>query len=68
MIKDYQRLWIIYDSNTKSDFIPNEEEHQEFVRAVKASKYTDVTKLILDSEKLLQDTLSMDGQAVAEAV
>lgn len=38
------------------------------MRAVKASKYTDVTKLILDSEKLLQDTLSMDGQAVAEAV
>lgn len=60
--------YLAYDANTKTVSIPNEEVRQEFVRAVKSSKYTDVAKIILDSEKLLQDTLNMDEKAVAKAI
>lgn len=55
--------YLAYDSDTKSVSIPNEEVRQEFVRAVKSGKYTDVAKMILDSEKLLQNTLSMNEEA-----
>lgn len=57
--------YLAYDSDTKSVSIPNEEVRQEFVRAIKSSKYTDVARIILDSEKLLQNTLSMNEDAVA---
>lgn len=60
--------YLAYDANTESVFIPNEEVQQEFVRAVKSSKYTEVAKLIQDSEKLLRDTWNMDGEAVAAAI
>lgn len=57
--------YLAYDSDAKSVSIPNEEVRLEFVRAIKSGKYTDVARLILDSEKLLQDTLSMNEDAVA---
>lgn len=60
--------YLAYDSDTKSVFIPNEEVRQEFIRAVKGSKYTDVAKIILDSEKIMQDTLNMDENAVAKRI
>lgn len=60
--------YLAYDSEAKSVFIPNEEVRQEFVRTIKAGKYTDVAKIILDSEKLIQDTLNMDEKAVAKEI
>lgn len=36
--------------STKRVFIPNEEVRQEFIRAIKASKYTEVAKLILNAK------------------
>ncbi len=60
--------YLAYDSDTKSVFIPNEEVRQEFVRAVKGSKYRDVAKIILDSEKIIKDTLNMDEDAVAKEI
>ncbi len=60
--------YLAYDPSKKRVFIPNEEIRQEFVRAVKGSRYTEVAKLIRSSEKLLEDTLNGDGDAVAERI
>lgn len=60
--------YLAYDSGSKSVWIPNEEVRGEFVRAVKSSKYADVAKLILESEALLRDTLSMNEDAVAKGI
>lgn len=60
--------YLAYDSKTKSVFIPNEEVRQEFIRAVKAGKHKESVKLILQSDRLLQDTLSMNEDAVARAI
>lgn len=60
--------YLSYNSDTKSVAVPNEEVKQEFIHTVKSSKYTDVAKIVLDSEKLLQYTLDMDEEAVAETV
>lgn len=38
--------YLAYNASTKTVFIPNEEIHQEFVRAVKASKYTEIANII----------------------
>ena len=60
--------YLAYDLATKSVFIPNEEVRQEFIRAVKASRHTEVAKMILASDQLLRDTLSMNDDQVAKAI
>jgi hypothetical protein len=60
--------YLAYDAQTKSVRIPNEEVRREFVRALKTSKHTESVKLILDSDKLLQNTLSFNEEAVAKAI
>ena len=50
--------YLAYDASNKSVFIPNEEVRQEFIRAVKTSRHTETAKLILSSDKLLENTLS----------
>ena len=60
--------YLAYDRETESVSIPNEEVRQEFMRAVKSSKYTDIVKLIMDSEKLLQDTFAMNEESVSTAI
>lgn len=60
--------YLAYDLSNKSVYIPNEEISQEFIRAIKASKYTDIAGMILDSEKLLNDTLNMDEISVAKSI
>lgn len=57
--------YLAYDRETESVSIPNEEVRQEFMRAVKSSKYTDVVKLIMDSEKLLHNTLERNEEEVS---
>ena len=60
--------YLSYDESQKAVFIPNEEIRQEFVRAVKNGKHTELAELIADSDRLLQDTLEMNSEKVAQAV
>ena len=63
-----QKQGEIYDAKEKTVFIPNEEVRQEFVRAVKAGKHTEIAKLVSASDRLLQDTLNMNAEKVAAAI
>lgn len=60
--------YLSYDSVDRCVSIPNEEVRQEFIRVIKTGKYSEVAKLILESERLLRDTLSMDEEKVANAI
>lgn len=60
--------YLAYDSDTKSVRIPNEEVREEFIRALTAGKHTEIARLIHNSEHLLEATLNMDEDAVAEAI
>jgi hypothetical protein len=60
--------YLAYDADEKTVYIPNEEVRQEFMRAVKNGKHKEVAKLIKTSDRLLQATLRMDGEIVAEAI
>lgn len=57
-----------YDAQEKSVFIPNQEVHQEFIRAVKSGKHREIAKLIRASDELLRDTLAGNEERVAEAI
>lgn len=60
--------YLAYDSKEKTVFIPNEEVRQEFIRAVVTGKHKEAARLILTSDKLLQDTLSMNNEEVAAVI
>lgn len=60
--------YLAYDASEKKVFIPNKEVHQEFMRAVKAGKHREIAQMIINSDKLLEDTLDMDAEAVALAI
>lgn len=60
--------YLDYDSGVKSVYIPNEEVRQEFVRAVSMGKHREIAKLIRSLEHLLEATLHMDEDVVAEAM
>jgi hypothetical protein len=48
--------------------VPNEEVRGELRRAVGRSRHDGVARVIRDSIRLVEDVLSLDGQAVAAAV
>lgn len=60
--------YLAYEADTKSVYIPNKEIRQEFIRAVKYGRHRELAELISTSDKLLQDTLRMDGEKVVKAV
>lgn len=60
--------YLAYDSEEEAVFIPNEEINQEFILAVTTGKHTELAKLIMKSENLLEQTLNMDEEAVATAI
>lgn len=60
--------YLAYNERKKQAFIPNEEIRSEFVEAVEDNSWSEFMDLQMQSEKLLQATLSMDCTAVAEAV
>lgn len=57
--------YLVYNENTQTVSIPNEEVRRELVRAVTKCKHKEVAKLIQTSDQLLQATLRMDEEAVA---
>ena len=60
--------YLAYDAGAKEVFIPNEEVRQEFVRAVTAGRHREVARLIRESDRLLEQTLNQDEEAVAAAI
>ena len=60
--------YLAYDADTRRVSIPNEEIRQEFIRAVSAGRHREIAKLIRNSDILLEQTLSMDEEAVAAAI
>lgn len=58
--------YLAYDIESKEVFIPNEEVREEFIRAVKHGKRKELVEIILQSDKLLDATLKMDADSVAD--
>ncbi|MBR5337930.1 MAG: AAA family ATPase [Lachnospiraceae bacterium] len=58
--------YLVYDDEHQTVRIPNKEVLQEFERSVRNGKHTETMKLVMGAEQLLQDTINMDGEAVAE--
>ena len=57
-----------YDQKNQTAFIPNEEIRQEFVTAIKRRKWNELIEFQRKSEKLLEATLDMDQETVAEEI
>jgi hypothetical protein len=60
--------YLAYDIQTKEAFIPNFEVREEFVNAMKGSRWSEIIKSIRSSEELLEATLRMDADAVATGI
>lgn len=60
--------YLTFDKKTSKVFIPNREIEQEFIRAVKVGGWDGLVQSLNRSQKLLNDTWNLDGEAVAEAV
>ena len=58
--------YLSYDESCSEVFIPNEEVRQELVKACDDSKWNDFMAFQLDSEKILDATLNLDGKEVAK--
>lgn len=57
-----------FDSREKEVFIPNKEIMEEFETAMSVRGWSEVMRVIKASEKLLEDTLSCNAEAVAEGL
>ena len=55
-----------YDQTTESAFIPNEEIRQELTKATKRKKWNELLEFEKKSFALLEATLDMDEETVAE--
>lgn len=60
--------YLSYDRQTKTARIPNYEVRAEFERAIRDSNWTHLAQVIHNSDKLLQDTLAGNADAVGAAV
>ncbi|MBQ3753732.1 MAG: AAA family ATPase [Prevotella sp.] len=60
--------YLSYDRVKKECYIPNLEVSYEMESAVKSNNWAGVVTALQDSEKLLQDTLDGDEEAVARAI
>ena len=57
-----------YDQNKKMAFVPNEEIRQELTAAVESTKWNEFLSFQQESEELLDATLDMDSDTVAEKI
>ena len=57
-----------YNQDRKTAFVPNEEIRQELTIAVESKKWNEMTALLQESDSLLEATLDMDAEAVAEEI
>lgn len=57
-----------YDQKQKMAFVPNEEIRQELIRATRRKKWNELVVFQQESERLLDQTLAMDGDAVTNGI
>ncbi len=57
-----------YNQNSKTAFVPNEEIRQELTVAVESNKWNEMSVFLQESENLLDATLNMDSEQVAERI
>ena len=60
--------YLSYDQRSRTAFIPNEEIRQELTAATKRKKWNELLTFQQESEELLDATLNMDEEAVAEGM
>lgn len=60
--------YLSYDNTNKTAFIPNEEIRSELIEAVEENQWNELTTLQIKSEELLEATLDMDCEAVADII
>ena len=60
--------YLSYDQRSRTAFIPNEEIRQELTAATKRKKWNEFMTFRQESEELLDATLNMDEEAVAEGM
>lgn len=60
--------YLAYNSKKETVYIPNREVKEEFIAAVSTGKHTEAAKLIQNSDRLLEATLSMDEEKVASII
>lgn len=58
--------YLAYDIDTEEVFIPNEEIRREFIRAIREGKRPELAKAVKISDKLLEATLQLKEDSVAE--
>lgn len=57
-----------YNQVSQTAFIPNEEIRSEFLTALEVSRWNELAEFQRASEQLLEATLDMDAEAVAEGI
>ena len=57
-----------YNQNRRTAFVPNEEIRQELTTAVESRKWNEMITFQQESERLLEATLNMDEETVAEKI
>ena len=60
--------YLAYDQGMKNAFVPNEEIRQELSNAVESTKWNELLAFQQESSYLLDATLNMDAEAVAEGI
>ena len=60
--------YLAYNQIAQTAFIPNEEIRSEFLTALEVSKWNELVEFQRASEELLEATLDMDAEAVAEGI
>ncbi|MDO4327393.1 MAG: AAA family ATPase [bacterium] len=60
--------YLAYDQKNQTAFIPNEEIRSEFLDVVEENKWSEFIAFQHESESLLEATLDMDEEAVAEGI
>ena len=60
--------YLAFNGDYSTAYIPNEEICKEFSDALEENKWTELSALLSESEKLLQATLRLDGNAVSNGI
>ncbi len=60
--------YLTYHSVTETVSIPNKEVSQEYINAISTMDWTEVSRSVEASRKLLKDLWNMDNEAVAEGI
>ena len=60
--------YLAYDQNTERAFVPNEEIRQELIKATQRKKWNEFLEFQRESVVLLDATLDMDAETVAEQI